>query len=688
MLYSLTHATGGRWSWEEVAARNIRIFAEQGIRLYQVDLYFEDLWFEGSDELDLTLAARQVQGVVDQVPQASVFVRVHINAPFWWNRAHPEERVEYAEGPIDDSIVSGLPMNNETGDPQRARRTSLASKQWREVTTAKLIEFCERFSQLPESNAVVGIHVCCGVYGEWHYWGFQHDPDAGPAMTGYFRDWLRDKYEDDAELQSEWRSAEVTLETAEVPGLAPRRSPTELGFRDPERERPLLDYLQCQHELVAESITHFAAKVRSHWPRKTVIGVFCGYFFNLFGRHDTGAHLEVDRVLRCPDVDYFSSPQCQWRETQLFGGSGFSRGLVDSARLHGKLWLDEIDNGCRQENYVVEAVGVVLKPNARDLALARRSSIHPILRGQGAWYYDFGITKSRGWWDHPKYLTRIGHEMEVFQRLAEREFDSMADVLFVHSMRSFYYLYERNGHLMRAFVDRSVERFYRCGGIADHVYDTDLEKCDLSRYRVVIFNNTVVFSDSERRWIRENVCRDGRVVLWTGLPGYTDGDCVRLDAVSELTGFEVGKSMDFIVPAYIHPELAQLPVTFGESAEEHPILVWKGSDGEVLARCSRSGACIAARRQFDDHTAVVVSLPIAEPAFYRWVLRSGNAHVWETSGDPLFGGYGAVALHTRPGGERRLRLKDGCEILHQLPAESTSLFDATTGEVLLANRER
>jgi len=25
------------------------------------------------------------------------------------------------------------------------------------------------------------------------------------------------------------------------------------------------------------------------------------------------------------------------------GGSGQSRGLLDSARLHGKLWLDEID---------------------------------------------------------------------------------------------------------------------------------------------------------------------------------------------------------------------------------------------------------------------------------------------------------------------------------------------------------
>jgi hypothetical protein len=63
---------------------------------------------------------------------------------------------------------------------------------------SKLVEFCKRLAATPEGGAVMGLHVSCGVYGEWHYWGFpDHDADTGPAMTRYFQAWLRNKYKTD-----------------------------------------------------------------------------------------------------------------------------------------------------------------------------------------------------------------------------------------------------------------------------------------------------------------------------------------------------------------------------------------------------------------------------------------------------------------------------------------------------------
>ena len=35
--------------------------------------------------------------------------------------------------------------------------------------TAKVAEFCEQLAKTPEGQAVVGIQIAAGIYGEWHY---------------------------------------------------------------------------------------------------------------------------------------------------------------------------------------------------------------------------------------------------------------------------------------------------------------------------------------------------------------------------------------------------------------------------------------------------------------------------------------------------------------------------------------
>jgi hypothetical protein len=129
-FYALTHAYGARWSWEENPARNLKNFCEIGFRLYQVDLYFEDIWYKDQPQLDIAKAQRQVRGVLDVCPDAAVVVRIHINAPFWWNEANREECTQYADGPIDNRTY-GPPKDNENGDVDRPLRASLASQKWK-----------------------------------------------------------------------------------------------------------------------------------------------------------------------------------------------------------------------------------------------------------------------------------------------------------------------------------------------------------------------------------------------------------------------------------------------------------------------------------------------------------------------------------------------------------------------------
>jgi hypothetical protein len=62
LVYALTDCPGARWSWEEVPARNIALFARQGVRLFQADIILEML-LDADGAIDVTLARRQIAGI-------------------------------------------------------------------------------------------------------------------------------------------------------------------------------------------------------------------------------------------------------------------------------------------------------------------------------------------------------------------------------------------------------------------------------------------------------------------------------------------------------------------------------------------------------------------------------------------------------------------------------------------------
>ncbi|WP_415910968.1 hypothetical protein [Oleiharenicola sp. Vm1] len=58
LIYALSDCPGARWTWEEVPARNIRLFGEQGVRLFQCDLWFDQLLTAEGNSTSRSPAAR------------------------------------------------------------------------------------------------------------------------------------------------------------------------------------------------------------------------------------------------------------------------------------------------------------------------------------------------------------------------------------------------------------------------------------------------------------------------------------------------------------------------------------------------------------------------------------------------------------------------------------------------------
>ena len=695
MLYALTDVPGGRFSWEDVPARNVRAFARTvGVRLFQLDLAMEHVFLEDGT-VDLAVARRQIQGVLDARADAGVVLRLHVRPPRWWLARHPEELTVFLDAATQPEHVAGHNRFIED-DLKAVPRVSLASSRWLREMGDVVGRFCRDLARTPEGDALVGIQVASGVYGEWHYWGFtDHEVDGGPAMTLAFRRWLQARYGTDAALRTAWGNPSATLASAEVPGLAARRETKDGPFRDPVTEQRVIDYTRCQHEAVADAILHFCRIVKESWPRPLVTGTFYGYFFACFGRDQAGGHLELVRVLRSPYVDYLSAPSAYYPESSEVGDPYRSRGIVASARQHGKLWLDEMDQAVPLRSY---ADAEYPKSLTESIAKVRRNVMFGQAGGSGLWFYDFGPSgfsqgpaQSRtnalgvnGWWDDPALLADIGKLRAFLQARVSVPWQTAADTLAVFDTQSYYHtrsVKEAPDAISHALVNWGTLGLYRAGIAFDALLLQDLPEADLSPYKVVVFFNTWRLDAEERRLVRQKVATGGRHVVWFYAPGYTDGTRNRDAFVRETTGLDLrrveipGKATIETLP----PLGDRLEYSLADAAVS-PLFAVHDEDATVLGRFVGGGQVAIASKRFADHTSWYAALPAWSSEIFRRLIAQTAAHRYSEEGDVVYAGGGLVTLHTKVGGRRTVVLRDGRRVALDLPdGPSTVVLDADTG---------
>ena len=690
MVYALTDVPGGRWSWEEIARHNIREFGNQGLRLFQVDLFFDHLWSEDG-RLDITPARKQIAGILEVCPEAAVIFRFHVTAPQWWTRSFPDEWVRYADTDYQDEPPDGLVRIIEE-DNAPVRRVSMASTLWKSEASQRLAEFLRALAATPEGNALAGIQVANGIYGEWHNWGFfRNEPDISASMNRHFRAWLRSRYGTDAALEKAWNRPGITLSTAGVPGMAERATTAGI-FRDPSREQPVIDYYRCVHELVADNIIHFARIVKETWPRPILTGTFYGYYFSTFGRQAAGGHLELHRVLASPYIDYLSGPQAYEPESIKLGDAYRSRSLITSIRVHGKLWLDEMD---------AEPPLPIARDTRHDLLLrnsiasVRRNVLFTATKGMGLWFYDFGAAGvdldgfrynhrgSRGSWDHPRVLAEIRDLKKLLDNRLGREYRTGADVLFVYDTESFYHTASLRGTdpVSNVLIDQNTLTAFKSGVVFDPVHIRDLERIDLSPYRAVVFGNCYLLDEQQITFVKDSMARDGRTLVWFYAPGYTDGAHLDAGRISRVTGIRVSQADSTLSPEILLSLPGDTAVSYRTgTAAIAPLFTVVDPSVEVFGRFKDSGRPAVARKVFDNHTAWYVALPNTATEPLKYILRNSGAHVYTTQGDIVYAGGGILILHTKEGGNHSLTLRNGNTLVFTLPeGSSTLVLDSETG---------
>jgi len=528
--------------------RQISLFRDAGVHVYCAYWELAQCWprpgaydFEALDDC--------LRAYLSVDPEAYLVLILRLVPPPWWMDTHPEEMVRYAAG--DDY--------NSSDECLRVMRPSLASTAWRRDMMALWRQCIEHIETQPWGKRVIGYQPGYGIYTEWHYFGSWTNqmPDTGPAMTAHFRQWLRQRYGTPERLRKAWGDPAITFDAVQVPGVQERRAADALGLRDPARRRPVMDYYLCQQQLTADCIEDFCRTAKEITHGRAICGAFYGYWHGV-PPQTQGGHLELPRLLASPYVDYFAAPYDY--SHRLMGQDGRLRCLPEAFPVAGKVHMVEADT--RTHLHPVDEHGRV-PDEASSIAAIRRELSTALIAGSALWWCDFGADGTGGWYDHPALIGEVTKLMALASRLLEQPKRPVARVAVVCDPASMYLLPDAEAMQTHyELLEAVTTELYKTGAPFDSLLLSQLSTADLSRYRLLIFLDTLLMDQATRAAVK--AATSNKAALWLWAPGISDGQRLNEDLVRDVTGFRValrghGVSAARAVAVGTDPLVARLP---------------------------------------------------------------------------------------------------------------------------------
>lgn len=632
------------WHWTDERGRaEWELFARCGVHLHQINL---SLWpgeVDADDPIHLWDQAMNLLLSAD--PEARIWIRLTVDPQEWWLKRHPDEaQVHYDQ-------------NN--GDAFRWR-VAYASRAWIDEASFRLGRFVKHMEDR-WGERVWCYHLQAGDCGEWSYaWK--------PVCSGYalsqvaaWREWLRDRYADEADLQSAWRDEAVRLARAEPPTWKERGRhghwPPPSHLIDPGTDRRVVDWLHFHGSVQAQALSTLAAAMRQALAfagRRKLIAAFHGYHFFVYG----GAYgpcnagfSDLDPVLHSPDIDVFCTPLSYIHRSP--GGVYNHHNLAASLRLHNKMFYIEDDTFTHRAKrtpwrYCCTNVGETLD-------ILRRNVAGAVADGASQWWMDHD---SQGWYRDPELEPGIKSMRSLMEASLSYPRGSSAEVVFVVNEASFRILRQEEALIDLLWPGQQAE-LMRIGAPVDFVRVRDLALAeasgDAARWKFVVVGGCLWLDTQERELLARVLLGGGRHVLFTHGQGITDGQRLDVQLTSALTGIAI-ETYPHGGPCRAEALVNDAHLAWGTHKTIVPILYANDPQAETLGWLERQYYPALVRRHHPTWTALWSAVPAVPWQLLGALAGSAGVHRYLADGSQVMANRGFVAVHPVATGLRRLRL--------------------------------
>ncbi|NUP99730.1 MAG: beta-galactosidase [Armatimonadetes bacterium] len=623
---------------------------EQQAEMGRAGIHIFSDWFGGStaadlghvapDKYDYTAYDTYFSAALEADPEAWFLPHIGITPPLWWQQAHPEELVLYADG---------------QQGPQ-----SFASERWRRETADDLRKLIAHLQAAPYAGRILGYCFFSGYSAEWQSWGLwqNHLADYSPPARRAWSKWLTQRYGNDEGLRQAWGRAEVNLAEPPMPTPEQRHRGALGALRDERTERLTIDYYQFLAELTAEAINYFAKVTKEASAGRSLVGTYYGYLTAHSLRQQDSSHLALGRVLESPDIDFLMSPPL-YTSRDVGGTSGFMS-VTESVHLHGKLWLSEADHRTHlsspDSGYGRAATA------AGSQAVLQREMGHVLThRAAVSWYDMVG-----GWLTGEELVPLLGRLRELHAESLAGRRPFSGEVAVVVDEASFTYVTAMHPLNLQLSL-LPAANLPRAGLTWDFYLLDDLARADLPPHRVYLFLNAFRLSDAQRAMLHARLARERATAIWCYAPGYYGDGASGLAAMEQVTGFKLAETSTN-GPLQVTGPAGEIMA--GGTAVISPAFAVADPAAEPLGKLGQQVGL--ARKRCGEWTSIFCSAPNLAPATLRELARAAGCHVWIETGDALAADHRYACLHAATAGSKTLRL----------PFEA-AVRDAVTGQPLL-----
>lgn len=650
-------------------AQQYEEFRSIGTRLFSVAIYIGDqginsvsgirpfrpsLW-KGENTYDFSAVDEDLARIAPAGEKVYILPRVYLDCPMWWEQSHPEELCR---------DQSGIPL-----------RQSFVSERWREDTAKVIRALIDHVQASPWAENVAGWQLAAGGTEEWTY---HRRRDFPVQFTDYsvpgqkaWQDWLQQKYGTVSELNHAWRKQYEDFAVIPIPSPAQRSYAGNGVLRDPVSEAAVIDFYQFHNDAIADTILYFCRVVKEHTNRRCITGAFYGYLFELpyndFGHHSLG------KVLDSPDLDFLASPN-SYMELRKPGIDWPEMSAVDSARLHGKLWIIESDTRTHLTRAMKDTMpyadpgngyyrweGVWKGPEKKNALSLMEKGFGKILTGQmGTWWFDMW----GGWYRDPDYMDFLKRAGDLMLQQEQNPAKAVEEIAVFADDRCYSYFARDASELMQLIYLQRKELGNM--GAPCHFYlaeDLLREDFDADRYKMVIFLNCVKMENKVARAVNEKLKCHGKTLVWIFLE----------DCYDERNQPKNEPVTDFSV-TYDPDADADQAEYKGRLFPESPVVcprVETEQGDRILARFTADGQPAVVLRPKKDYTAVYSAAPNLPASLMMELASLNGIHLYSLTEDVLYADSRYLCMHAAKEGWKR--------IYFRTPA---AVCDAWTGEQL------
>lgn len=588
---------------------NVGDFYKAGVRLFHVFCSglksgikmpysaYGEVWF-GNGDYRFENFDRQMEMFIQAAPEAYLFINLHVDVRQWWLDQNPGN----ADSFTHLSQIAG-------------------NEKWRKDTEDYIRAFIA-YAEEKYGDRIAGYWLLGGYTTEW--FSGRDRQASHPVKLEAFRNYMGDP-------------------NVEIPSIAELEKPKSQIFLDPIKDKLITDYQRFHAKLTADTVLGYCKTAKEALGFQKLVGVFFGYIMELRwnGSLWNYGHLDLDRVNESPYVDLIATPTSY--SFRLYDDGVAYMILADTLALHNKAYFASFDNLtfltptmhnnprrlCNDPETTEALLSLQNNFGRNDLLETREKTIHGMRREMmsriakrgGTWWFDM----LEGWYYDDSLMEEVSHLVKKSASLLEKPQYSAAEICVFVSAEPLYLVNKTSG------INDEVLCFQRgplsrIGAPYDLFSISDLQRVDISQYKLFIFLDAYSLRAEERDYINGTLKGDGRSVLFVGPCDYIDEQGVSRERMSKLCEMEIDllEKDEALVRAFNSQ--------YGYTEAKNPTPYVNDTDVRVLGRFSASRKCALAVRENETYKVFYSALGNLSHETLRGIAKMAGVHIYAEEG--------------------------------------------------------